>query len=153
MTKKTNTNENFLTVIVPAVISATSNKVSKDFKQETPTKTVYFNVTDSKKVDELVSLGMTQYTPDDENAEPYFIAKATKKVKVFINKDEFIERDFSVETPNINTNDEQVYLSVVKVKGEKGKNDFFRINAILVSDYDQIKEVEAQKPFASLFED
>ena len=38
----TKTNEQFTTVITPAYITATSNKVSKDFVQETPTKTVYF---------------------------------------------------------------------------------------------------------------
>ena len=44
---------NFQTVIVPAIITATSNKVSNEFKQETPTKTIYFHVEDPKKAEQL----------------------------------------------------------------------------------------------------
>ena len=43
------TENNFQTVTVPAIITATSNKVSSEFKQETPTKTIYIHVPDPKK--------------------------------------------------------------------------------------------------------
>ena len=55
---------NFQTVIVPAIITATSNKVSNEFKQETPTKTIYFHVEDPKKAEQLEKFSMTQYTTD-----------------------------------------------------------------------------------------
>ena len=42
------TANNFQTVIVPAIITATSNKVSDEFKQETPTKTIYFHLSQNQ---------------------------------------------------------------------------------------------------------
>ena len=160
------TANNFHIVTVPAIITATSNKVSSDFKQETPTKTIYFHVEDPKKVEELEKIGMTQYTPDtetDPDAKPYFIAKATKMVKLYTREDRsiIVEKPFTVDlfdgetglpipNPNVYT-DEIVHLAIIKVKGEKGKNDFYRVNAILLPTLDSLKEVEAVNPFAELF--
>lgn len=166
------TANNFQTVIVPAIITATSNKVSSEFKQETPTKTIYFHVEDPKKANELEKFGMTQYTPDtetDPEAKPYFIAKATKNVKLYTHaklythedRSTFVEKPFTVDlfnedtglpipNPNLYT-DEIVHLAVIKVKGGKGKNDFYRVNAILLPTLDSLKEVEAANPFAELF--
>ena len=89
----------FHTVNVPAIITATSNKVSDEFKQETPTKTIYFHVEDPKKAKQLEKFGMTQYTPDtetDPDAKPYFIAKATKIVKLYTHESRtiFVEKPF-----------------------------------------------------------
>ena len=156
----------FQTVIVPAIITATSNKVSSEFKQETPTKTIYFHVEDTKKAEQLEKFGMTQYTPDtetDPDAKPYFIAKATKIVKLYThdNRSTFVERPFTavlfgtqtglpIASPNVYT-DEIVHLAVIKVKGGKGKNDFYRVNAILLPSLESLKEVEAVNPFAELF--
>ena len=164
-TKKQPANK-FQTVTVPAIITATSNKVSSDFKQEIPTKTIYFHVEDPKKAEELEKIGMTQYTPDtetDPEAKPYFIAKAAKNVKLYTREDRssFVEKPFTVDifdeetglplpNPNVYT-DEIVHLAVIKVKGEKGKNDFYRVNAILLPTLDSLKEVEAVNPFAELF--
>ena len=158
------TANNFQTVIVPAIITATSNKVSSDFKQETPTKTIYFHVADPKKVELLEKFGMTQYTPDtetDPEAKPYFIAKATKFVKLYTDRTTFVEKPFTVDlfdedtglpiaNPNVYT-DEIVHLAIIKVKGGKGKNDFYRVNAILLPNLEVLKEVEAVNPFAELF--
>ena len=152
-------------VIVPAIITATSNKVSSEFKQETPTKTIYFHVPDPKKAEQLEKFGMTQYTPDtetDPDAKPYFIAKATKIVKLYTHEDllPIVEKAFTVDifdedtglpiaNPNVYT-DEIVHLAIIKVKGGKGKNDFYRVNAILLPTLDSLKEVEAVNPFAFL---
>ena len=160
------TANNFQTVTVPAIITATSNKVSSEFKQETPTKTIYFHVADPKKVEELEKIGMTQYTPDtetDPEAKPYFIAKATKIVKLYTHEDRstFVEKPFTyylldeetglpLPNPNVYT-DEIVHLAIVHVKGAKGKKGFYRVNAILLPALDSLKEVEAVNPFAELF--
>ena len=158
------TANNFQTVTVPAIITATSNKVSSEFKQETPTKTIYFHVEDPKKAEQLEKFGMTQYTPDtetDPEAKPYFIAKATKTVRLFTDRTTHVEKLFSVDlfdedtglpipNPNVYT-DEIVHLAIIKVKGGKGKNDFYRVNAILLPTLDTLKEVEAVNPFAELF--
>ena len=158
------TANNFQSVVVPAIITATSNKVSDEFKQETPTKTIYFHVEDPKKAEQLEKFGMTQYTPDtetDPEAKPYFIAKATKTVRLFTDRTTHVEKLFSVDlfdedtglpipNPNVYT-DEIVHLAIIKVKGGKGKNDFYRVNAILLPALDTLKEVEAVNPFAELF--
>ena len=164
MTTNKQTENNFQTVTVPAIITATSNKVSSEFKQETPTKTIYFHVEDPKKVEQLEKFGMTQYTPDtetDPEAKPYFIAKATKTVRLFTDRTTHVEKLFSVDffdedtglpitNPNVYT-DEIVHLAIIKVTGGKGKNDFYRVNAILLPTLDTLKEVEAVNPFAELF--
>ena len=164
MTTNKQTANNFQTVTVPAIITATSNKVSSEFKQETPTKTIYFHVPDTKKAEQLEKFGMTQYTPDtetDPEAKPYFIAKATKTVRLFTDRTTHVEKLFSVDlfdedtglpipNPNVYT-DEIVHLAIIKVKGGKGKNDFYRVNAILLPTLDTLKEVEAVNPFAELF--
>ena len=158
------TANNFQSVVVPAIITATSNKVSSEFKQETPTKTIYFHVEDPEKVVSLEKFGMTQYTPDteiDPEAKPYFIAKATKTVKLFTDRTTYVDKPFSVDifdedtglpisNPNVYT-DEIVNLAIIKVKGGKGKNDFYRVNAILLPSLETLKEVEAVNPFAELF--
>ena len=154
----------FQTVTVPAIITATSNKISDEFKQETHTKTIYFHVPDPKKAEQLEKFGMTQYTPDtetDPEAKPYFIAKATKTVRLFTDRTTHVEKLFSVDlfdkdtglpitNPNVYT-DEIVHLAIIKVKGGKGKNDFYRVNAILLPTLDTLKEVEPINPFAELF--
>ena len=44
-------------------------------------------------------------------------------------------------------------LKLIKVKAGKGKNDFYRVNAILLPTLDSLKEVEAVNPFAELFDE
>ena len=148
----------FVTIIAKAIITATSNKVSEDFKQDLPTKTIYFTVQDEEKIKQLQELGMTLYTP--EEAPDFFICKATKFVKIFTNRDDYFEKDFGVTTikedgsemknPNLKT-DEPIHLSIVKVKAPKGKNDFFRVNAILTDDTSKLIEVTQENPFKDLF--
>lgn len=151
----------FITIIAKAIITATSNKVSDDFKQENPTKTIYFTVQDEEKIKQLQELGMTLYTPEEEEEAPnYFICKATKFVKIYTNRDDYFDKDFGVTTikedgtemknPNLKT-DEPIYLSIVKVKAPKGKNDFFRVNAILTDDTTKLIEVTQENPFKNLF--
>ena len=160
MAKTTKKDEQFTNVIVPAIITATSNKTDEDFKQETPTKTMYFTVSDKAKIRELEELGMTCYTSKDKDGKPYFICKAVKSVKIYFKDGGTIEKLFTISTvdpqtmqkvasPNLFT-DTEVVLSVIKVKGGKGKNDFFRINAILLDDIEELKEVEQTNPFSDL---
>ena len=150
----------FITVIAKAIITSTSNKISNDFNQDIPTKTIYFTVQDEKKIKQLQELGLTLYTPEEKEAPNYFICKATKFVKIYTNRDDYFEKDFGVTTikedgtemknPNLKT-DEPIYLSIVKVKGTRGKNDFYRVNAILTDDSSKLIEVNQENPFKDLF--
>ncbi len=158
MTKQ-KTNEQFTTVITPAYITATSNKVSKDFLQEVPTKTVYFTTKDKKKLQELQDLGLTLYTPEDKS-DDYFIVKATKSVKMYKRDNSMIDVDFKVDNINPDTGeiepvpnyytDTLVYLAITKVKADKGRSDFYRLTSILVDEFEDLKEVEQRNPFEDL---
>lgn len=48
----------FTSINLVGRISATSNKVSEDFKQETPTKTVYIVPKNKKEIEKLEKFGL-----------------------------------------------------------------------------------------------
>nr|DAF24910.1 MAG TPA: hypothetical protein [Caudoviricetes sp.] len=134
-------------------ISATSNKVSQDFKQETPTKTIYIVPKDKKEIKKLETFGLPIYTPKEKGSESYTIVKSAKTVKHYKSvKDEqpqkmimTVEDENGQTIPNFYT-EENVILNITKVKAQKGKNDFYRLTAILAP-VGTILEVEATNPF------
>lgn len=153
MTKEQN---QFTSINIIGKISATSNKVSEDFKQETPTKTVYIVPKDKKEIEKLEKFGLPLYTPKEKGAESYTIVKSAKTVKHFKStKDKKPQKMFmTVEDENrqplLNIyTQENVILNITKVKTQKGKNDFFRLTAILAP-VDAIIEVEPTNPFEDL---
>lgn len=137
-------------------ISSTSNKVSEDFKQETPTKTVYIVPKDKKENEKLKKFGLPLYTPKEKGSESYTIVKSAKTVKHYKSlKDEApqkmimtVEDENGQKIPNLYT-EENVILNITKVKAQKGKNDFYRLTAILAP-VGTILEVEATNPFEDL---
>ena len=156
MTKQTNSQ--FFSVIISAKISATSNKQDADFKQEKPSKTVYFQTKTKEDTKKLIDLGLTQYTSEDE--EPFFIVKAKAEMPVYFkDSDEKVMKNMSIKTVNPQTMEEEtnpnfytddfIGLNIVKVKGTKGKNSFYRILAMQVSDISQFITVEQTNPFSN----
>lgn len=143
----------FTSINLVGKISATSNKFSEDFKQETPTKTVYIVPKDKKEIEKLEKFGLPLYTPKEKGAESYTIVKSAKTVKHYKSvKDEApqkmimtVEDEDSQTIPNFYT-EENVILNITKVKAQKGKNDFYRLTAILAP-VGTIIEVEATNPF------
>jgi len=143
----------FTSINIIGKISATSNKVSEDFKQETPTKTVYIVPKDKKEIEKLKKFGLPLYTPREKGAESYTIVKSVKTVKHYKSvKDEApqkiimtVEDENGQTIPNLYT-DENVIFNITKVKAQKGKNDFYRLTAILAP-VGTILEVEATNPF------
>ena len=146
----------FTSINLVGKISATSNKVSKDFKQETPTKTIYIVPKDKKEIEKLEKFGLPLYTPTEKGSESYTIVKSAKTVKHYKSvKDDTPEKMvMSVEDengqtiPNLYT-EENVILNITKVKAQKGKNDFYRLTAILAP-VGTILEVEATNPFGDM---
>lgn len=146
----------FTSIYIVGKISATSNKVSKDFKQETPTKTIYIVPKDKKEIEKLKKFGLPLYTPKEKGSESYTIVKSAKTVKHYKSaKDEApekmimtVEDENGQTVPNLFT-EENVVLNITKVKAQKGKNDFYRLTAILAP-VGTILEVEAKNPFADL---
>ena len=155
MTKQKNSQ--FTSVIVSAKISATSNKQDSDFKQEKPSKTVYFQTKTKEDVKKLIDLGLTQYTSEDK--EPFFVVKAKAEMPVYFkDSDEKIMKNMSIKTVNPQTMEEEtnpniytedfIVLNIVIIKAPKGKNDFYRISAMQVTDIEQFIKVEQTNPFA-----
>ena len=137
-------------------ISATSNKVSEDFKQETPTKTIYILPKDKKEIEKLEKFGLPLYTSKEKGSESYTIVKSAKTVKHYKSvKDEApqkmimtVEDENGNSIPNLYT-EENVIFNITKVKGQKGKNDFYRLTTILAP-VGTILEVKATNPFRDL---
>lgn len=146
----------FTSINLIGKISATSNKVSEDFKQETPTKTIYIVPKDKKEIEKLEKFGLPFYTPKEKGSESHTIVKSAKTVKHYKSvKDEdpqkiimTVEDENGQSIPNLYT-EENVILNITKVKAQKGKNDFFRLTAILAP-VGTILEVEATNPFGDL---
>lgn len=146
----------FTSINLIGKISATSNKVSEDFKQETPTKTIYIVPKDKKETEKLEKFGLPLYTPKEKGAKSYTIVKSAKTVKHYKSvKDETpqkiimtVEDESGQTVPNLYS-EENVILNITKVKAQKGKNDFYRLTAILAP-VGTILEVEATNPFGDL---
>lgn len=146
----------FTSINLIGKISATSNKVSEDFKQETPTKTIYIVPKDKKEIEKLEKFGLPLYTPKEKGAESYTIVKSAKTVKHYKSvKDEAPKKmimsvvdENGQSIPNLYT-EENIILNITKVKAQKGKNDFYRLTAILAP-VDEILEVESTNPFSGL---
>ena len=146
----------FTSINLIGKISATSNKVSEDFKQETPTKTIYIVPKDKKEIEKLEKFGLPLYTPKEKDSESYTIVKSAKTVKHYKSvKDEVpqkmimtVEDENGQTIPNLYT-EENVIFNIIKVKAQKGKNDFYRLTAILAP-IGKILEVEATNPFSDL---
>lgn len=134
-------------------ISTTSNKVNEKYKQEVNTKTAYIS-TDEKTAKAMQDFGLTQYTSKDEG-ENFFILKFADKLRTYF-KDgtNHLRQDLSnieiegQETLNFKT-DENRPVSINVVKGENMGNDFYRLQAILVDDMDQITQIEPENPFGT----
>ena len=146
----------FTSINLIGKISATSNKVSEDFKQETPTKTIYIVPKDKKEIEKLEKFGLPLYTPKEKGSESYTIVKSAKTVKHYKSvKDEAPKKmimsvvdENGQSIPNLYT-EENIILNITKVKAQKGKNDFYRLTAILAP-VDTILEVESTNPFSGL---
>lgn len=135
------------------VISTTSNKTDGEFKQEIPTKTAYITTTDQATSEALEKYGLTKYTSKEKN-ENFFIIKLVNNLKVYFpNGENMLRKDMSnttfegQDTLNFKTAD-GVHVSVNIVKGENKGNEFFRIQAILVNDMNDISQIEPENPFA-----
>lgn len=146
----------FTSINLVGRISATSNKVSEDFKQELPTKTIYIVPKDKKEIEKLEKFGLTLYTPTEKGSESYTIVKSAKTVKHYKNvKDEAPKKIvMTVEDKDGHTNpnfytEENIILNITKVKAQKGKNDFYRLTAILAP-VGAILEVKDTNPFEDL---
>lgn len=135
-------------MVIQGSITATSNKVSTEFKAENPSKTVYI-VVDESFDKEMQAFGLTRYT-SKEDGKPFYIVKASQKIALYAsNKTGESPESISgsVDTPNFKTAD-NVLVKMNLVKGNKNINDFYRLQAIQISGASDIENIEQQNPFA-----
>lgn len=150
----TNKNENQLNNIsVLATLTTTSNKTDGDFKQDVPTKTGYWSVTDINSLEKLKANGFTEYGKEDK----FFIIKMAQNVRVYTPSSQYPIENVSMcvldenqeNTPNYSTKDKQVRINIVQ--GMYMKKPFFRVNAVL-SEGNPFVRLEAENPFAEFMQ-
>lgn len=133
-------------LVIRGKISTTSNKQSDQFKVETPQKTAYLEL-DEKEGKRLEKFGVAKYTSKD--GDDFYCVKIVNDLKMYldVNSKDGIPMDTSVESNNFQTADD-VVIGMNIIKGNKNKNDFFRLQAVLLKDTADIVELQAENPFA-----
>lgn len=134
-------------ILFEGQITATSNKTDGKFKTENPTKTAYLKVDDVAEQQKLIDFGLTLYSSNTNPDEKFFIVKLSREVKLYnaLDKNEKPTiKSGLTDTPNFKTD----VVAMNLLKGENMGNDFYRVNAILVSTPNDIEDIEAENPFA-----
>lgn len=138
------TKQDLKTLNFNGVLTATSNKKGK-FKNSDPRKTAYFEVV-SKEKEKLEKFGLTEYTP--ENGNPFFVIKMGESIDIFNEKGECKTIQTTVEDPNLESVGE-IKVAILKGCSDAG-NDYVRVYALGVTEFDEIIEKEKTNPFANL---
>jgi hypothetical protein len=130
-------------IIVKAHITNTSNKVSEEFKGEVIAKTAYLR-TDEENAKLLEDFGLTKYT--SKNGDDFFALKFTKETPTYnsLDRKPTGKLETTTESPNFKI-DEEVQINVIK--GEKLGHNFYRLQAVLLSDTAMVELIEAENPF------
>lgn len=133
-------------LIIAGKITATSSKVDGKYQQETPTKTAYIEVSDADIKKQLTEFGLTEYTSKDDKTN-FYIIKLPKQVAL-IKGNEMRKISGGVETPNFRTLEGKQFRMNI-IKGNNKGNDFFRLQAIEVNEYDDIEQILMENPFGN----
>ena len=150
----TNKNENQLSNIsILATLTTTSNKTDGDFKQDVPTKTGYWKVTDNASMEKLFANGFTEYGKEDK----FFIIKMAQKIRVYTPFSQYpiesipmvVNDENNETTPNYSTEEKEVRINIVQ--GMYMKKPFFRVNAVLYESNPLVR-LEAENPFADFMQ-
>lgn len=161
------------TIAVKGIVTSTSNKQGDKFKSNNPKKSLFFTV-DKETKEKLEKFGLTEYTPKDKEAQPYFQVKMSDNVKRYADtkSGEFVETftgdiyernehgkpivNYSDQktgevsykmTPNYSSNGNEIGLALIE--GENMGNKFVRVYAIFCDD-DVFTINEAQNPFENM---
>lgn len=130
-------------LVIKGIISTTSNKQSKDFKPENPQKTAYL-LLDKENADKLEKFGVRKYT--SKTGEDFYCLKIVEQLKIYFDKSKAsINLDAGVDVGNFKT-EKSIQMNVIK--GEKTGNTFYRLQALLLNDLEDLVQIEAENPFA-----
>lgn len=133
---------------VKGIITATSNKVDTKFKQESPTKTAYVTIAD-EDIAKAIQFGLTEYS-SKQDGKRFFIIKLPQNIAIYVQGGENVtpeKMSGGVDTPNFMTSKDKL-LNLNIIKGENMGNEFFRLQAIQITDSTDIISVEQTNPFA-----
>lgn len=156
------------------VVTSTSNKQGDKFKSKNPKKSLFFTVKNESTKKALEEFGLTEYTPKDKNAEPYFQVKMSENVKRYetpqdsLHVEEFSGNIYELNdkgekiveyhdtdtgeilykmSKNYSSNDKEIGIALIE--GENQGNKFIRVYAIFCGE-DVFTINEAQNPFAEM---
>lgn len=130
-------------LIIEGIISTTSNKQSSEFKVEKPQKTAYL-LLDKENADKLEKFGVRRYT--SKTGEDFYCLKIVEQLKVYFDKSNAnMPLDVGVDAPNFKT---EKVIKMNVIKGEKTGNTFYRLQALLLKDLEDLVQIEAENPFA-----
>lgn len=130
-------------LIIEGIISTTSNKQSSEFKVEKPQKTAYL-LLDKENADKLEKFGVRKYT--SKTGEDFYCLKVVEQLKVYFDKSKAsITVDAGVDVPNFKT---EKVIKMNVIKGEKTGNTFYRLQALLLNELEDLVQIEAENPFA-----
>lgn len=134
-------------LLLKGQVTATSKKQNEKFKTDSPKKTAYL-LLDDADVQKAVDFGMTKYT-SKEDGKDFFIVKLPQNVSIYVKGAKGVEPekiDGGIDTPNFKTVDGK-FLNLNIIKGQNLGNDFFRLQAIQITDSTDIQDVVAENPF------
>lgn len=130
-------------LIIEGIISTTSNKQSSEFKVEKPQKTAYL-LLDKENADKLEKFGVRRYT--SKTGEDFYCLKIVEQLKVYFDKSKAsITVDAGVDVANFKT---EKVIKMNVIKGEKTGNTFYRLQALLLNELEDLVQIEAENPFA-----
>ena len=130
-------------LIIEGIISTTSNKQSSEFKVEKPQKTAYL-LLDKENANKLEKFGVRKYT--SKTGEDFYCLKIVEQLKVYFDKSKAsITVDAGVDVANFKT---EKVIKMNVVKGEKTGNTFYRLQALLLNELEDLVQIEAENPFA-----
>lgn len=130
-------------LIIEGIISTTSNKQSSEFKVEKPQKTAYL-LLDKENADKLEKFGVRRYT--SKTGEDFYCLKIVEQLKVYFDKSKAsMSVDAGVDVPNFKT---EKVIKMNVIKGEKTGNTFYRLQALLLNELEDLVQIEAENPFA-----
>lgn len=130
-------------LVIEGIISTTSNKQSSEFKVENPQKTAYL-LLDKENADKLEKFGVRRYT--SKTGEDFYCLKIVEQLKVYFDKSNAsMTVDVGVDVPNFKT---EKVIKMNVIKGEKTGNTFYRLQALLLNELEDLVQIEAENPFA-----
>ena len=131
-------------IIIEGYLTSTTDKGNDKFKQEVPTKTAYITVPNTEQQKKLEEFGLNKYTTKDGKND-FFIVKLSQQVAI-VKGNGMKKITGKAGTPNFSTPEGKLMKFNI-IEGENMGNKFYRLQAILVDDDNDIEYIQMENPF------